>query len=507
MPDADGNKPQDIEPDATERRLCLSLAADATVNYASVQNSVPIGRQLEITNGTGGTLTNVVVTVRPVTPFAQPRNYVFEQLAPGETRRIEVVNLVPEQAYLATLSEAERSAIECTATAGEGGEVLATARAEVDVLAANQWAGTRALPSLLAAFSQPNIPAIEGLLRSASERLRKANSSASLNAYQSRNREAVWAQLSAIYSAIAALDTHYSQAPASFETDGQKIRTAEQILEHRLANCLDLTMLFCACMEQVGLHPVVLLGGGHAWAGCWLTDTFFPTTVTDDAQSVRKRVQTGELIGFECTGVTTRPKLILKTATNKAAENLEAGFQYAIDLRRCREEQVRPLPSRATALQSQVAQMEVEDLEIEAAPALPPLDAGDTVVVGEDASLGRLSRWKAKLLDMTLRNRLLNFKKSKSNLELVVHDMRAVEDKLAAGTELGFKSYPKVMGGADPRSEAVYATRHGSDAIADLARDALDKNELVTRAEPGHVRNATSRSLPRCPDQCRGKRC
>lgn len=483
MPDADADRPKDEEP-SVERRLVLAFQADATVNYASVQNSVPIGRQLEVTNGTDTPLIDLAVTVRPATPFAQSRKFVFEQLAPGETRRVEVVNLVPEQAYLAALTEAERSAIECTATVGEGEDVLATARAEVDVLAANQWAGTRALPSLLAAFSQPNIPVIEGLLRSASERLRRANSTASLNAYQSHNREEVWAQLSAIYSTVAALDIHYSQAPASFETDGQKIRTAEQILERRLANCLDLTMLFGACMEQVGLHPVVLLGGGHAWAGCWLTDTCFPTTVTDDAQSVRKRVQTGEFIGFECTGVTTSPKLILKTAANKAAENLEVGFQYAIDLHRCREEQIRPLPSRTTALQGQVAQVQAEELEIEAAPALPPLDAGDAVVIGEDAALGRLSRWKAKLLDMTLRNRLLNFKQSKSNLELVVPDMAAVEDKLAKGAELSFKPYPTAMDAADPRSEKVYATRHGSDAIADLARDALGKNELITRAGP-----------------------
>lgn len=468
------------EQTAAVKQLELAFQADQTVNYASVQNSVPIGRKLDISNGTDRTLTDVTVTLRPATAFAQTKTFLFERLAPGEVRTVSVVNLTPELAYLAALDEAERSAIECTATAGD--EVLASVRVDVDVLAANQWAGLRALPSLLAAFCQPNIPTIEGVLRNASERLR-ASRGGSLDAYQSRNREAVWAQLSAVYSAVAALDVHYSQAPASFETEGQKIRTAEQVYESRLANCLDLAMFFCACLEQIGLRPVVLLGKGHAWAGCWLTESCFPTAVTDDAESVRKRVETGEFIGFECTGVTTHPKLSLKTATQKARERLDAEeLQFAVDIQRCREEQIRALPSRAAALQRQSMNVEAADLEIEDAPALPPLDTGEIVVIGEDTPIGRLARWKAKLLDMTLRNRLLNFKETKNNLQLVVHDISELENKLASGAELSFKPYPKVMDGTDPRDAGVYTVRHGSEAIVDYVRDALAKKELVTRA-------------------------
>jgi len=472
------------------RGIELRFEADPTVNYASVQNSVPIGRRLDIQNKTDHAAVNVLVTVKPATPFAQSKKFLFEHLAPGETRRVDVVNLPPEPAYLAALVDAERSHIDCVATEGEGGRTLATARVDVDVLAANQWAGLRALPSLLAAFSQPNIPLIEGILRDASERLRKVSSGASLNAYQSSNREAVWLQLSAIYSAVAALDVQYSQAPASFEAEGQKIRGSEQILQSRLANCLDLSMLLAACLEQAGLHPVVLLSKGHAWLGCWLTDTYFATTVVDDAQAVRKRIDTGEFITFECTGVTTQPKLRLKTAVNKGAENLASEeFGYAIDVRRCREEQVRPLPSRSEFLQSVTANVDTEELEVEPAPALPPLEVGEPIVIGDDTPQGRLARWKAKLLDMTLRNRLLNFKKSKSNLELVVHDVAALEDRLASGKELSFKPYPKVMEGADPRDATVYASRHGAEAIANFVRDALDKGELVTRASEEKFEN------------------
>jgi len=123
-------------------------------------------------------------------------------------------------------------------TAG-GAEVARIDRA-VDVLAYGQWAGTRALPELLAAFSLPNNAAIDRLIFQAGERLAKSGGGRTMNGYQSKNREDVWAQVSAIYGAVGAANLHYSEPPASFGTDGQKIRTPDRVLSGGVAPCLDL---------------------------------------------------------------------------------------------------------------------------------------------------------------------------------------------------------------------------------------------------------------------------
>lgn len=166
----------------------------------------------------------------------------------------------------------------------------------MDVLAYGQWAGDRALPELLAAFSLPNNPAIDRLIFQAGELLAKAGNGRSMNGYQSKNREDVWAQVSAIYSAVAASGLHYSEPPASFTSDGQKIRTPDRVFSGGIATCMDLAMLLASCLEQAGVNPVVLIKKGHAWVGC--------SGYRIDMAVVHPQERGRYLLGIECDGAT-----------------------------------------------------------------------------------------------------------------------------------------------------------------------------------------------------------
>lgn len=136
------------------------------------------------------------------------------QLAPAEARALSAVDLKFRHQYLAELNEAERGRV--TVEVKVGGALLANADHALDILAYDQWAGSRALPELLAAFSLPNNPAVDRLLHQAGELLERARKRQLLSGYQTKNREDVWAQMSAIYSAIAAAKLQYSAPPASF---------------------------------------------------------------------------------------------------------------------------------------------------------------------------------------------------------------------------------------------------------------------------------------------------
>ncbi|MDE1164686.1 MAG: hypothetical protein PW845_04705 [Pseudomonas sp.] len=70
---------------------------------------------------------------------------------------------------------------------------------------------------------------------------------------------------------------------------------------------MDLTLLFCAALEQVGLNPVIVFTHGHAFAGLWLKPEEFTTALVDDVTAVRKRVKLQELVLFETTLVTQNP--------------------------------------------------------------------------------------------------------------------------------------------------------------------------------------------------------
>lgn len=479
---ADVQDQQDETVDEAAPAVELKVIADPTTGYAAIQNNIPVVRSLVVKNASAEVLKSLDVQVSCIPAFAQGARFQFEQLAPGECRTLSPVDLQPDHAYLIQLDEGEKAAVRVKAVAA--GQHLAEVSHPIEVLAYDQWAGTRSLPELLAAFSMPNSLVVDRLLGKASALLRQSDAGLSLDGYQSKNRERVWKQVSAIYSALLAEGLHYSNPPASFGADGQKIRTPERIFDGRVATCLDLAMLFASCFEQAGLHPVVLFKEGHAWIGVWLIETSFPTAVADDVMAVRKRVKSGEFLTLETTGIAgdQKPSLRWACATGEGYLDEENGFHYAVDIHRARQLQIRALPSRSAAQEPAVAIAEEAPPAIEAMPALPPLDPEllpPTEMSTPDTPEGRLTKWKGKLLDLTLRNRLLNFKPTHSNLRVIAPNPGALEDRLSDGREFRIKAAPLVMEGSDPRAAAVFTGRTGQSPLAAFAEEALARNEIV----------------------------
>ena len=470
-----------------EEKIRIDIEADATTGYAAIQNAVPVVRALRLTNLQPDAVDNLVVTVACSPAFARGLTLRFDKLAAGETRRISPVDLPPDHDFLADLKESVNATVRVVAEAD--GLALASASRSVQVLAYDQWAGTRALPELLAAFCMPNHPAVDGLIGKASKLLRAAHPELSMNGYQSKSRDVVWKQVSSLYSTIAAEGIEYVEPPASFGSDGQKIRTPDRIVQARVATCLDLAMLFASCLEQAGLRPVVLLQEGHAWVGVWLHLACFSDALTDDVQAVRKRVDSGELLVFETTGVAQHPgrRPSLRVAMEQGHAHLlqETSFRYAVDIHRAREAQIRPLPSRAAPLTPGTPALGDVPAAIEPMPFLPPLDVDSLTPLDardNDTPEGRLSTWKSRLLDLTLRNRLLNFKPTKATLQFVAPDLTQLEDALADGAEFKIRPLPELMEGTDPRMAQVHTQRAGRTPLDDMALQALGNRELLARA-------------------------
>ena len=469
---------------SSSNRLLVELDLRLPVSAASYVNSVPVVSRLNVQSLSEAAerRVQVVISGRPLsTDFALH----IDELGPGESRTFDVVDLPLSHDYLAGCSEREYRDLTIVATSDA--EELFRAIVPMEILAYDQWAGMRSLPELLAAFSQPNTPSIDGLLSAASRILEKARPGAAIRGYQTGSREDVWYQVAGIYSAIAAEHLVYSTPPASFGVDGQKIRLAERILSGRLGTCLDLTMLVTSCLEQASLHPVVLVKEGHSWVGCWLVDSILPTAVTDDGQSIRKRVRSGEMVVFETTGLTGAAPMDLSTAVRVGASHLDddAAFLFGLDIRRARMENILPLPSRWVGSEPPPSSP-VRVPEIEPAPEFPPLD--DEASLGDgaapSASDGRIAHWKGKLLDLTGTNRLLNFRISRTTIPLLVPDLDQLEDALAGGRGWKFRSLFEFLPDEDPRSVAIAIRRTGENPYDALARGVMENRELLSALPP-----------------------
>lgn len=469
----------------------------AKLNLADFQNAIPVIRELRISNETSNRFVNATLTLSSAPEVFKSKIWRIDEIAADSFRVIPGLDLVLDGPLLSRLTESEMSTFTFVLEADDkeaesGRKEVALFEQVVDLLPRNQWGGLRHIPDMTAAFVQPNDAAVERLLKQAAELLRLSDKPSALDGYEGGPKRA-WQLASAVWGAVARMKLDYALPPASFEQSGQKIRSPSQIADSGLATCLDLTLLFCAALEQIGLNPVIVFTHGHAFAGLWLKPEEFTTAVVDDVTAVRKRVKLQELVLFETTLITHASippfSYAVEMGTKQVAEDAENVFEMLLDIRRARLQRIKPLASS----EAQIARVAVA--ESDEAPSLLVEEgigiADDNIKVQvEDLSkldpADRLGRWQRKLLDLSLRNNLLNFKMGKRALKLESPDPGALEDILASGQSLKLLTRPDLMDGADPRERTLYEQREREDVRRRHAEDALKRREVfvaLTSAE------------------------
>jgi very-short-patch-repair endonuclease len=472
----------DQESYSNEEKMAVSvkLDYDRTVNYAMQQNDVPVVKALRIFNGTDATLRDIKVRIIMEPAFAVPWESRITCINPCEIFNLGVVDLQLAHDFLASLTE--RVAGTLLVEVLHDDVVLSTSSHRIDVLAYDEWNGLQSIPEILAAFVTPNHPVVESVLSDTAGVLGAWTGNSSISGYQSRDPQRVAFAAAAIYASLQKRKIRYINPPASFEESGQKIRLPDRIQESRLATCLDLTVLFASCLEQAGLHPLVVITTGHAFVGVWLEDETFADVATDDLLRLRKWVELGQITLFETTLLTNEPAISFEHAVNEAKKHLEneSEFRCVIDIRRARKSRIRPLPLRIE-LTSAPSTAETESGIVPA--AVPAISLSSSATHPEEESEAvietpatRLDRWKRKLLDLTLNNRQLNFRDSKKNLPLLCPDLGSLEDALADGQS--FKIFPRLgnLGEGNARNADVHRNRTGNESL-----DEMLKEELVAR--------------------------
>ncbi len=485
---------QDLSPDSTckSEQTCAETTVDINqadvfpvslhidtarrVNFASAQNDIPVLKALSLTNNAESACENVQVTLTAQPPVIKPRTWIIDRLSPGKTLELRDLATPLDTQHLSGLNETEIGTLTLT-VAHEDAE-LATENIALELLARDQWGGLGGMDRLLAAFVSPNDAVVAAILKEASLLLERSGRDGSLEGYQSGDPQRAWMIAGAIWSAMTGMGLTYANPPASFEVDGQKIRTPERIRTEGLATCLDSSLLLAAAWEQAGLHPVILFSEGHAWAGVWITNRDFRHVTEPDVVTVRKAAQAKEFIPVETTLLTYRPTVGFEKAVEagraRLSEERELEFRVAIDITRARSARISPLASHV-AVDAGVAE------HIEAAPVkLPePIDFGllpsEVIELVPDTPKGRIERWQAKLLDLSLRNRLLNFKPGKQTAPCLVPDVGALEDALAA--DKPFRAYP--LNEDDPIGERQLSRQEKDAIIKSAVEDAFHRGQIT----------------------------
>ncbi|ABK42844.1 superfamily I DNA and RNA helicase and helicase subunit [Magnetococcus marinus MC-1] len=466
--------------------LILHVSVQEKINFATQQNAVPILRELSIENIGQESVANLRLTLTSNPVFLVRKTWHLDQLEPGLRLTVSDRDIRLDAGLLMSLHESLRGDLRVELYQDD--LLLVEKNIEVELLARHQWGGSQFMPEMLAAFIEPNDTFIAEILRSASSLLQKNGLESGLDGYQKDSSVRVGEVVSAIWSAIAALGITYAEPPASFEQNGQKIRLPSIIKQTGLATCLDLALLFASAMEQAGLNSLIIITQDHAFPGVWLKPQTFPTVLIKTALDIRKRFDLQELLVFESTFATSRTNPVpFHKAVKKGRAQLEEHGQFymAIDVQRARMYQIRPL-----YWEDQCASKDQLNVEQVSSMGVDLLEFSDQGVIPEQESLkpttasGRLELWQKKLLDLSLRNKLLNFKLNGSSaLVLICPDPGLLEDKLAQKMKLSIESLPEMGSSNNGRDAQLHTQRTGGGLIEEFVTKALEKNQLYVQEE------------------------
>lgn len=452
------------------------------INFSMQQNRVGVIQQLSIRNMKQGALKDVRVILTTEPAFGECAPVAIEQIPSGingQAVRVDSLRLQLSATYFAQLTErmAGNFFLEVTA----GGASIFKQSYPIDILAYDQWGGLNVYPEMLAAFITPNHSALAPIIKRAALILEQWTGSPSLDEYQSRNPDRVRKQMAAIYAALSEQNIIYSTVPPSFEESGQRIRLADTVLAQKLATCLDMALLYASCLEAVGIHPLLVVTRGHAFAGGWLVPETFPDNVTDDVSLLTKRTAEGvyDIALVETTSINMGSNTDFDTAVKMADGALAdaAGFILALDVKRARFSGIRPIPQRVRKGQYWEIEEEPQAATDTLQSAPQSINPYDLSTLNTEVVLTKQLLWERRLLDLSLRNNLLNIRITKNTLQLIPTDLAALEDSLAAGDE--FQILHKPSDWENPLYNfGLYQSVPASDSIIGFVNSELSQKRL-----------------------------
>lgn len=461
-----------------QNKLRIDFSYLPVVNFAMQQNRISIIQDLSLENVTDATLSNLKIVLTADPEFMTVIPILVETVKAKEKIRIEIPKLDLSANYFAQLTERFSGNLSLKIYSKD--ELLFEEKYPINILAYDQWGGIAILPEVLSAFVTPNHPATLPIIKRAAAILEQWTGNPSLDEYQSRNPDRVQKQMAAIYTAIAEQEIIYSTVPASFEEYGQRIRLVDSVMTQKLGTCLDMTLLYASCLEAIGIHPLIIVVNGHAFAGGWLVPETFPDSITDDVSLISKRIAEGindiTLVETTCMnmGQNTNFDQAVKAANKRISQ---PDFILAIDIKRARFSGINPIPQRVLNGQHWEIKEEKTPFVDKSQTTPQTINPYDLSGISPEIVVTKQLLWERKLLDLSLRNNLLNIRITKNTLQLISTNLDLFEDALADGDE--FRIMHKPIDWDNPLFNfGLYQSVAEADPITDLIKSELTQKRL-----------------------------
>ncbi len=407
--------------------VSLNYKLQQFIGYADYFNRVPLFLTFQVANAGSEAVEDVDVTVESSDGLILPFSKHLDVLPFESAVEITADNIV-SPLFLTEISEVCVSTV--TMRVVHGKDVVCEAKAEVTVLPFDYWCGRGGNAALLSCFCRPKIADCLRVLSEAQEVLKKWNISCEWKGYQEGDKNKIRQLCAAIYAVIRKQSIEKSAAEYDYN-DPLPVGDITKILKKRVSTSFELALFAASCLECAGLYPVLALGEKSVSCGAWLYDNCFSESVSDDTVLLQKYISGGinNVSMFDAEDAFAGRNVNYTVSEKHFAEKLESGYyDTVIDVRRCRLGRIYPLPLKVKGIKGYELLSE-EDTDAEAAPK----SIAGFKKLSFDGKATKNKQWERRLLDLSLKNTLLNFNPAKNVLHVISSDLNATYEALSEG--------------------------------------------------------------------------
>ena len=455
-----------------------------TVSYATYYCRMPLFTSFRLFNRGESAAENLTVTVSGNTDLILPRVADVAEIPPESSVEISVDKILNPK-YLSELVSPEVCTVNITVSSGKN--KVCDLSADVECLPIDYWGGLSGNVEMLSSLVRPRIADCQKILAEAGLQLKTWGYSSEWSGYPGNDRNAVRSAAAAIFSALRRQNVEMQEQPPLDTAVSAGAIT--KVISSKSATPLEMALLYASCLEAAKLNPVLVLGKNKVAVGVWLYESCFTATTQDDMSVIEKYILDGvnNLAVFDADDLFSHKNASFTTSESHFSSRLKHGeYEICVDVKRCRIGGVYPIPIKV------LSGGKYELLgEAEFSYDQKPGELIDTDKYALEKGASKERTWQRRLLDLSLKNNLLNFRYRHDCLHLVTADLGPFLNDLDGGDKF------TLLPSAEPIKDAVY---FGISAGVRALRELIDiemSSGIVRTYEGSSALNENSSSLIR----------
>ena len=414
------------KPKKLEEVLELKIETPKVLSYADYYMQNPLFSALQIKNSSSSAIQGLTLTITNDNGLVTAYSKTIEEV-PFESKIAVALPNIISPLFFVNLEEVREEEIFIELFKDKKSIIKTSVK--LTVLPFDFWEGVNGNVERLAGFIRPKLADCAKLHADVQAQLKKWEVFSDLEGYEGSDKNTILRTIAGLYAVMRRVGVERDEVDMLSPV---KIGITN-LLSRRQASPIEMALFVCSTLESFGLNPVLAIGEKDVAVGVWLHDSCFMDTTSDDLNRLEKYVSDGinSLSCFDVEDLFTAKNAAYATSEKHFLQKLGEGkYDCYIDIHRLRIARVTPLPIR-TGNMKRYEVLSEADISLDDAPKTLT-EQKNLALFGKQT---KDKQWERRLLDLSLKNTLLNFQPQKNSVHVASVSPDAFYEMVKEGKE------------------------------------------------------------------------